>query len=69
MKIQNHNELDEVLNRMERVNARIKSHESTLALAIKRGVSNATRERMEERIDDLNDLFIALVNQSNRLQS
>lgn len=69
MKIQNHNELDEVLTKMERVNARIKSHEQTLALAIKRGVSNATRERMEERLDDLNDLFIALVNQANRLQS
>lgn len=66
MKIQNHNELDEVLDKMERVNARIKSAEHTLVLAIKRGVSEATRERMEERIDDLNDLFIALVNQANR---
>ena len=69
MKIQDYSELDQTILQMERVNARIKSHESTLALAIKRGVSNATRERMEERIDDLNDLFISLVNRSNRLQS
>lgn len=69
MKIQDYNELDRTILQMERVNARIKSHESTLELAIKRGVSNATRERMEERIDDLNDLFISLMNLSNRLQS
>jgi ppGpp synthetase/RelA/SpoT-type nucleotidyltranferase len=69
MKIQDYSELDQTILQMERVNARIKSHESTLALAIKRGVSNATRERMEERLDDLNDLFISLVNRSNRLQS
>jgi hypothetical protein len=67
MKNPNLTELDATILKSERVNARIKSAEATLELAIKRGVSNKTRERMEERIDDLNDEFIALINASNRL--
>ena len=60
-------ELDATILKAERVNASIKSAEQTLALAIKRGVSDKTRERMEERIDDLNDEFIFLINATNRL--
>jgi hypothetical protein len=67
MKNPNLTELDATILKAERVNASIKSAEQTLALAIKRGVSDKTRERMEERIDDLNDEFIFLINATNRL--
>jgi hypothetical protein len=67
MKKQDLTNFDATCLEAERVNARIKSAEATLALAIKRGVSNKTRERMEERIDDLNDVFIFLINATNRL--
>lgn len=67
MKKQDLTNFDATCLEAERVNARIKSAEATLALAIKRGVSDKTRERMEERIDDLNDVFIFLINATNRL--
>jgi hypothetical protein len=54
---------------MMQVNQHIKSLEQSLALAVKRGISEKARERMDERLDDLNDSFIALVNKANHYAS
>jgi Mg2+ and Co2+ transporter CorA len=61
--------LDDITAEMMQVNQHIKSLEQSLALAVKRGISEKARERMDERLDDLNDSFIALVNKANHYAS
>lgn len=65
MNIDTKKHLDDITSEMMQVNQHIKALEQSLALAVKRGISEKARERMEERLDDLNDTFIALVNKAN----
>lgn len=60
-------ELKSVVDMMMSTNQKIKNLENSIALAVKRGISEKARERMEEHLDDYNDLFISLVNQANNL--
>jgi len=69
MTINTDKHLDEITSEMMRVNEHIKHLEQSIALAVKRGISERARERMEERLDDLNDTFIALVNKANHYAS
>jgi cell division protein FtsB len=67
MKIKTNAELDRITAEMMQTNEHIKHLEQSIALAVKRGISEKARERMDERLDDLNDAFIALVNKANAL--
>lgn len=67
MKINTNAELDRITSEMMQTNQHIKALEQSIALAVKRGISETARERMEERLDDLNDTFIALVNKANAI--
>lgn len=58
---------DLIIAQMQNLNKLIKSQESLVRrLALKKG-AEATRERAEERLDELNDKFIALVNEATAL--
>jgi hypothetical protein len=58
---------DIIIAQMQNLNARIKSQESLVRrLALKKG-AEATRERAEETLDELNDKFIMLVNRATEL--